>query len=84
MRFVRNGRNTADRVGAFAFDPSEYRHGAWQRAARPEAHMAVGPGSSALAGEGLAQRSAEIESCAELLRTIAGVLDVRTVFPRVS
>ena len=30
------------------------------------------------------QRVAEIESSAELLRTIAGVLDVRTVFPRVS
>ena len=30
------------------------------------------------------QRAAEIESSAELLRTIAGVLDVRTVFPRVS
>jgi GAF domain-containing protein len=30
------------------------------------------------------QRSAEIEACAELLRTIADVLDVRTVFPRVS
>ena len=30
------------------------------------------------------QRSAEIESSAELLRTISGVLDIRTVFPRVS
>ena len=30
------------------------------------------------------QRSAEIESSAELLRTISGVLDIRTVFPRIS
>src|SRR4029453_11312781 len=30
------------------------------------------------------QRSAEIESCAELLRTISGVIDIRTVFPRIS
>jgi DNA-binding NtrC family response regulator len=30
------------------------------------------------------QRSAEIESSAELLRTISDVLDIRTVFPRVS
>ena len=30
------------------------------------------------------QRSAEIEGSAELLRTISGVLDIRTVFPRVS
>ena len=30
------------------------------------------------------QRLAEIESSAELLRTISGVLDIRTVFPRVS
>ena len=30
------------------------------------------------------RRSAEIESCAELLRTISSVLDIRTVFPRIS
>ncbi len=30
------------------------------------------------------QRSAEIESSVELLRTISGVLDIRTVFPRIS
>ena len=30
------------------------------------------------------QRSAEIESSVELLRTISDVLDIRTVFPRVS
>jgi hypothetical protein len=30
------------------------------------------------------QRSAEIEASAELLRTISDVLDIRTVFPRVS
>jgi transcriptional regulator with GAF, ATPase, and Fis domain len=30
------------------------------------------------------QRSGEIESSAELLRTISGVLDIRTVFPRIS
>jgi hypothetical protein len=30
------------------------------------------------------RRLAEIESSAELLRTISGVLDIRTVFPRIS
>src|SRR4030095_7930403 len=30
------------------------------------------------------QRSAEIEASAELLRTISDVLDIRTVFPRIS
>jgi GAF domain-containing protein len=30
------------------------------------------------------QRSADIEACAELLRTISDVLDIRTVFPRIS
>jgi transcriptional regulator with GAF, ATPase, and Fis domain len=38
----------------------------------------------ALAAGSDRQRSAEIESSAELLRTISGVLDIRSVFPRIS
>ncbi|MET1084357.1 MAG: sigma 54-interacting transcriptional regulator [Burkholderiales bacterium] len=79
-------------VGVFAFlsrRPQAYSPGDVVNAERLAAYLAVGLAYQSLAEQARdaaieRQRSVEIEGSVELLRTISDVLDVRTVFPRVS
>jgi GAF domain-containing protein len=76
-------------VGAFAMfsrSPQAYAARELVHAERLAKYLAIGLAHHRLAEQAAVerQRSAEIENSAELLRTISKILDIRTVFPRVS
>ena len=79
-------------IGAFALfsrGPGRYSPSDLAVAQRAANYLALGLDYQRLAEHARdaaveRQRSAEIESSVELLRTISDVLDIRTVFPRVS
>ena len=86
----RQGRDRI--IGAFALfsrGPGRYSPSDLAVAQRAANYLALGLDYQRLAGQARdaaveRQRSAEIESSVELLCTISDVLDIRTVFPRVS
>jgi transcriptional regulator with GAF, ATPase, and Fis domain len=75
--------------GLFSRRPQAYSKADLVLAERLAAYVAVGLAHQRLADAARRaavdrERAANIESSVELLRTISGVLDIRTVFPRVS
>jgi transcriptional regulator with GAF, ATPase, and Fis domain len=76
-------------LALFSRGPEPYSESDLAVAQRAANYLALGLDYQRLAGRARdaaieRQRSAEIESSVELLRTISDVLDIRTVFPRVS